>query len=103
VGVWKDLGVAKESSHPLGLQECHQWWKLVPVGWGLPARRPGRSVSFIRVPCVTAGPRGIEEWTVEVEPPVTPFRPIGFAVYPPEYVLAVVELKDLLVGQPLSK
>ena len=91
MGVWKNLGAIKESNHLLGLQECH-WRRLVPVGRGLLARYSDRSVSFIRMPCATAGRRGVEEWTVE--PPVTPFRPIGFAVYSPEDVLAFVELSD---------
>lgn len=86
--MWKSLNVIKKRSHTLRLRDF-RWEELFSVGRDLLARRSGRSVSFIRVPCTTAGRREVEEWTVD--PAVTSFLPCAFTVYSPEHVLALVE------------
>ena len=88
VSMWKDFGSVKRRDHILG-ERGFDWSHVVPVGRDLLARRSGRSVSFIRVPHITAGGREIEEWTID--PPPTAFQPHAFAVYQPEDILALVE------------
>jgi hypothetical protein len=87
--VWENFHVIKARNHRL--RRGFAWWdELVPVGRDILARRSGHSVSFIRLPRATAGRQEIEEWTVDLGP-ATSFWPGGFAAYPPENVLALVE------------
>jgi len=88
--VWKNLDAIRKRSHALEMRDF-RWRELVSVGRDLLARRADRSVSFVRVPCTTVDRREVEEWTVD--PPIATFWPCAFAVYSPEYVLALVEWK----------
>ena len=69
MGVWENLDAVERHDYTLRLR-YFRWEELASVGRGLLAGLSGRSVSFIRVSCTTAGRRGVEEWTVD--PPATP-------------------------------
>ena len=90
VNVWENLDAVDRHSYSPRLRGI-RWEDLLPVGRGLLAGLSNRSVSFIRMPCTTAGRREVEEWTVN--PPATLFWPCAFAVYPPKDVLALVEYR----------
>ena len=92
VGVWENLDAVEKHGYSLRLR-APPGRELAPVGRSLLAWFSGRSVSFIRVPCITAGRPEVEEWTID--PPATPFWPRAFAVYSPEDVIALVEFRFL--------
>jgi hypothetical protein len=89
VDIWENFDTIKSSNHVLRRRDF-RWDELVPVGRDLLARRFGHSISFIRVPRATVGRQEIEEWTVDPGP-ATSSWPGGFAVYPPENILALIE------------
>ena len=86
--MWENFDVIKGHNHLLRQRDFHRV-ELVPVGRDLLARRSGRSISFIRVPRISAGRQEVKEW--RVGPPATPFRPSAFTVYPPEKILVLIE------------
>jgi len=86
--MWENFDILKRHNHPLG-QRDFRWWQLTTVGQDILAELSGYSILFTRVPRITAGRQEVEEWRVDL--PVTSFQPRGFATYPPENILALIE------------
>ena len=95
MNVWGGLDAIEQRRHALQPRDF-RWREMIPVGRDLLARLSGYSISFIRVPCITADRREVEEWTIDL--PATSYRPRAFAVYSPEHVLTLVGWKYTYVG-----
>jgi len=90
VDMWENFDAIERRDYPLK-QRDFRWWELTPVGQDLLAKLSGSSVSFIRVPHITADRQELEEWRVDIDPPAASFQRHAFATYLPESILALIE------------
>ena len=89
VDMWENFDAIKRRNLPLR-QRYYRWCDAVVVGGDLITRRSRSSFSFLRLSSTSAGQQDVEEWAVD--PVDTPYQPRTFTLYPPENVLALVEL-----------